>query len=238
MTLLYDSQNSSRLRSSLLVIGLAAAMIAPGKAGAAIIITQNVDNTGTDNVLFNIGGLLNDANTVQGVVNNAANTLVDFTAAAGSTFHANGGQARIEGPGGAGAFRFLQLEMHSGETFTKLVWNLNTPNGAGTGTVTFTIDGVDFPTVFNIGNGQNFFTFTASGGMTMTTVAYNTTVDIQDTRQIRVGGVSTPTTTTSTTGTTGGTTGTPPPAIPEPESYLLTGLGLTALYAARRRGKF
>ena len=194
----------------------------PGSAMATIIITTGVSNTGTNNVLFNIGGLANDALTVQGVVNNAANTLVDFTSP--QTLHGSGGQARVEGINSTTYDNFA-VQIHSGESFTKLVWNLNTSSGSGT--VIFTIDGVAYdgpdadtlPDAFTIGNGSNFFTIEASGGSALGIVSYQTTgVTIQDTRQIRIGGV----------GTTGGGD------VPEPATLFTAGLALFCFSLIRK----
>ena len=185
-----------------------------GSVSADPIITPGVSNPGTDNVLFNVGGLDNDALTVEGVVNNAANSLVEFEGT--ETLHANGGQARIEGFGGS-SYDHLLITI-PGSTFTKLVMNLNSV--AGSGTVTFFLDGVAFGNGFALGNGSNFFTIEGLGGTKFSTVAFQSTLDVMDTRQIRIGGVAPATT-----------------PVPEPSAWamMLAGLAAVGLRARARR---
>jgi len=206
------STSAAFRRMAVVMLAMASTVIlGVGSVSAGPIITPGVSNTGTDNVLFNSGGLQNDALIIEGVVNNGPLSLVEFEGA--ETLHANGGQARIEGFGGAG-YDSLLLSI-PGNTFTKVVMNLNT--FAGAGSVSFFLDGVDFGTSFAIGNGSNFFTIEGVGGTTFSTVAFATTVDLLDTRQIRIGGIAPVTTTT---------TGTP---VPEPSVWAMTLVGLAGL---------
>ncbi len=177
-----------------------------GSASAAPIITVGVSNTGTDNVLFNIGGLQNDALIVEGVVSNAANSLVEFEGT--DTLHSNGGQARVEGF--AGNYDSLLIRI-PGSTFTKVVMNLNTVLG-GSGSASFLLDGIAFGGAFALGNGSNFFTIEGLDGTSFSTVQFLTTVDLLDTRQIRIGGVAPVTT-----------------SVPEPSVWAMTLVGLVAL---------
>jgi len=178
-----------------------------GSASAAPIITVGVSNTGTDNVLFNVGGLQNDALIVEGVVSNAANSLVEFEGI--ETLHSNGGQARVEAFVGAG-YDNLLIRI-PGSTFTKVVMNLNTVLG-GSGSASFLLDGIAYPDVFELGNGSNFFTIEGLDGTAFSTVQFLTTVDLLDTRQIRIGGVAPVTT-----------------SVPEPSVWAMTLVGLAAL---------
>ena len=178
-----------------------------GSVSAGPIITPGVSNTGTDNVLFNSGGLQNDALIIEGIVNNGPLSLVEFEGT--ETLHANGGQARIEGFGGAG-YDSLLLSI-PGNTFTKVVMNLNTVLG-GSGSVSFLLDGIAFPDAFALGNGSNFFTIEGLDGTTFSTVQFLTTVDLLDTRQIRIGGVAPVST-----------------SVPEPSVWAMTFVGLVAL---------
>lgn len=194
----------------------------PSPAEASITISSG-NTPGGDNVLFNSGGLINDALTVQGRVNG---NLVNLTGT--ELLHSNGGQARVEALVSAGesadSYDYLALEMPSNR-FTQLVWNLNTVNGARSGSVTFTIDGVlyDGPDAgtaadqFAIGNGGNFFTILADGGMTIGKVEFQSTVQLIDTRQIRIGGISEA-----------------EAPVPEPGTLLTLGLGLFGLSYFRR----
>ena len=178
-----------------------------GSASAAPIITVGVSNTGTDNVLFNVGGLQDDALIVEGIVNSAAISLVEFEGT--EALHTNGGQARVEAFDGVG-YDSLLIRI-PGSTFTKVVMNLNTVLG-GSGSASFLLDGVPFGGAFDIGNGSNFFTIEGLDGTTFSTVQFLTTVDLLDTRQIRIGGVAPVTT-----------------PVPEPSAWAMTLLGLAAL---------
>ena len=182
---------------SLVILGV-------GSASAAPIITVGVSNTGTDNVLFNMGGLQNDALIVEGIVSNAANSLVEFEGT--ETLHSNGGQARVEAF--LDYYNSLLIRI-PGSTFTKLVMNLNLPNQVS-GSVSFLLDGIAFPDAFALGNGSKFFTIQDLDGIS--TVQFLMTVDVQDTRQIRIGGVAPVTT-----------------PVPEPSVWAMTLVGLAAL---------
>jgi hypothetical protein len=213
MRSVYSTAQLSRLALAAVAI---LALSAP--ASGAIIVTSGNNNSGTDNVLFNAPGLANDALVVEGIVNGT--DIVQFTGT--ETLHGNGGQARIEGFGGA-FYDYLEIEMPA-FTFTKLVFNLNTPNSAPDGTATFTVDGVVYDVGSNgpdvIGNGENFFTIEATGGMTITRVVIQINgTELEDTRQIRIGGVSER----------------PDADIPEPGTLVGLGLGLCGLAFLKRR---
>ena len=177
-----------------------------GSVSAAPIITAGNVPGGTDNVLFNMVGLQQDALIIEGVVNNLDNSLVEFEGT--ETLHSNGGQARVEAF--SGNYNSLLIRI-PGSTFTKLVWNLNLPNQAS-GSVSFLLDGIAYPDAFALGNGSNFFSIEGLDGTSFSTVQFLTTVDVQDTRQIRIGGVAPVTT-----------------PVPEPSVWAMTLVGLAAL---------
>ena len=191
-----------------------------GSASADAIITPG-NVPGADNVLFNVVGLQNDALIVEGIVQNAALSLVEFEGT--ETLHSNGGQARVEAF--VGDYDNLLIRT-PGNTFTKLIMNLNTIVG-GSGTVSFLLDRDPYGGPFAIGKGSNFFTIEGQNGTAFSTVQFSTTVGLLDTRQIRIGGVA-PVTTTTPTGT----------PVPEPSVWALTLVGLAGLglrARARRR---
>ncbi len=220
----YFSFPSRQFGRRALPCAFALALLALNPATAVATITISSGNTpGGDNLLFNSVGLINDALTVQGRVNG---NLVNLT---GTEFlHTNGGQARVEAltligeP--ADSYDYLALEM-PGNRFTQLVWNLNTVDRAGSGSVTFTIDGVLYdgpdagtaPDQFSIGNGGNFFTILADGASTIGKVEFQSTIQLTDTRQIRIGGISEA-----------------DAPVPEPGTLLTLGLGLCGLSYFRR----
>ena len=191
---------------SMVVLGVRSA------SAGAIITAGNVP--GADNVLFNVVGLQNDALVVEGIVQNSVFSLAEFEGI--ETLHSNGGQARITGFEGAG-YDSLLVRV-PGNTFDKLLVNLNTLTGAA-GSVSFFLDGVDYGTAFAIGNGSNFFTIEGQNGTTFSTVRFVTTIDLEDTRQIRIGGIAPVIPPTTTTGT----------PVPEPSTWAMALVGLAAL---------
>lgn len=193
------------------MLGLLALMaLSAGPSMATITVTAGVDNSNTDNVLFNTNSLINNAMTVTGVVNNGPLSVVEFTG--NEILVTNGGQALI---GAAdGSYNFLSIQIPN-NTFLKVMFNLNTPNGGQvSGLVQINVDGTLYDIGSNgpdaIGQGSNFFTIEATGGSVLHVVSFITTgTDIIDTRQIRIGGVGI--------------------ATPEPGTFLTVGAGLAGL---------
>lgn len=133
-----------------------------------------------------------------------------------------GGQARIEESDSDG-YQFLKISV-LGETFLKVLVNINVPNqGGGSRTVKFT-DGSTTSGAFALGNGENKFIVT---GSTFSFVRYDVFLDgvaadlVDDTRQIRIGLADTP---------VGGGD-----QIPVPGTLLVFGIGFLSLWAARAR---
>jgi hypothetical protein len=141
------------------------------------------------------------------------------------------GQARVEAADAVG-YKQLCIEIIPGWGFTELELNANVFDKAGNGTIAFDVyvDGVANPFPFASfvnKNGANWFDFEALGTMQMTKVCFNSSVDILDTRQWRIGGVR----------PLGGDPP-PPPNVPEGSSALLLGTGLLpfgAMLLTRRR---
>jgi hypothetical protein len=195
------------------LVAIAAFALASPAARAELIVSTGVDNSGTDNVIFNacnapIGGA---ALTVAGCLNTDHTQVVSFTAEESIT--ASGGQARVDATDTTG---FSQLSISvSGSTFNKLVLNIDSRLD---GSVTFS-DGVTTSSSFPLDqNGQNFFTIT--GGpftfIQITTALGVTLTDlVVDAEQFRIGLAAA--------------------TIPEPTTLLLLGLGLAVLGAARLR---
>jgi hypothetical protein len=202
----------TKSHSVLLPLGL---MLASGLANASIIITQGPSSAGAlENILFNDPNLQNNSTVVQGV-SNQANFRVNFTGT--EILVTQGGQSRLEAQDGA--FDSLAIALTSGALFTNLVFNIH---AASDGTVTINANpfgGSPVSQTFVIdGGGQNFFRVSAMAGDRLTGVNFTASVDMEDVRQVRVGGVV------------------PNALIPEPSTYIMLGTALAALgWSGRRR---
>ncbi len=164
----------------------------PASAMATIMISFGASLADTDPVLFTEIGLINDSVVVQGRVDNGLSDTAEF---AGSELLHTGSVPSGVGPV-SGTYDYMAMSVDF-RTFTKLVWNLVVPEG-GIGTVAFVIDGIPFDgpdpgtqtDVFDLAEGDNFFTIEASGGMTMSRVEFQTVeVELSRTTDIQVGGI-------------------------------------------------
>jgi hypothetical protein len=189
-------------------------------AQAALVVTPINDGSLLDNnVLFNscnAGVTINGpATLVAGCFNGIPAQQVRFTA--DENVLVSGGQARVDLVD-ANGYSQLRTEV-VGQTFTSLILNI-TDLVAGA-TVVFT-DGISVSSAQALTtNGNNFFTIT---GGTFSFIQYTTSVGgvqtdvVQDTRQVRIGGLS------------------PVVTVPVPGSLALLGLGAFALgFVARRK---
>jgi hypothetical protein len=102
-----------------------------------------------------------------------------------------------------------------GGTFNSAEFNLFNA-ASDTSSVAITVNGVTQN--FALANGQNFFGFSATGGDTITSIAFNTNGSgVADLRQLRLGGLSA--------------------AVPEPGTWalMLVGFGAVGVSMRRRR---
>ena len=204
---------------------LTAGLMGAGAAHGTLMIEQGPGNfQGDENVLFNPDDALQDnASTVQGRTNQTS-TLVDFFGAGEDLTTPSGGQARVEAVDGA--FNDLSIALNEpGSTFATLILNINAD---ADGSVEFNVDqliGADLVQSFMLdGGGENFFRISAIDGQRITSVSLSSDVDLQDVRQIRIGGIE-------------DEGGNPPAEVPEPGTALLLGLGALGLAGFRRYGR-
>ena len=158
-------------------------------AHADIIFTAGNGPATVDNVVFNLQPPLQSGSLIFGNLNDAADTLVQFSGIE-SLITPSGGQARIEASDGT--LTFLGISLAAAETgFDSFIANLNSPNGAGgVATITATNQfGSSETFSLILGNGQNFFTLTTDAAQFITDVTFSSPVGLTDVRQIRLGEV-------------------------------------------------
>ncbi|MEA2554090.1 MAG: hypothetical protein QOJ65_2266 [Fimbriimonadaceae bacterium] len=192
----------------------AALALIPAVASADISIIVGPGNiAGDENVQYNSLSLADNALLVQGDTNDTA-TIVDFFDAGETLTTPSSGQARIEA--GDGALTAMSIALHDTSlSFTSLILNLNADDD---GFVTFTVSPVGeashVETFALDKNGENFFRIIATNGESISLVSFTTTVDIEDIKQVRIGGMA---------------------PVPEPASLAALSVGALALLRRKRR---
>ncbi|MGI8923238.1 MAG: PEP-CTERM sorting domain-containing protein [Fimbriimonadales bacterium] len=181
-------------------------------ASADIVILVGPGNVfGDENVLYNEAGLLDNGPLVQGITNQTG-AIVDFFGAGEDLVTPPRGQARVEAVDGA--FTDLMIALHAEpNTFTSLIFNLNAAAKGPLDIIVSQESGGPIAGTFDLDpNGENFFRIIASKGFLIELVTIDSSVDIQDIKQVRIGGV-----------------------VPEPSSLFAAAIGLCWLLACRRR---
>ncbi len=192
-------------------------------ASADVVISYGNDPSADQgNIVFNGTGT-SASDPVVGRLN-GTNFLYQFDSSDLLMADANG-QARVEATDGS--FVDLTFFPLAGNTFTSAIFNLNVynPNGPEQpvdGTVQFTVGLVGEPDyhslLFDVSrNGNNFFTIQSINGERMTSIAFQTTNQLADLRQLRISGTAGP----------GG-------EVPEPATMGLMGASLIGAVLIRR----
>ncbi|UUR06948.1 PEPxxWA-CTERM sorting domain-containing protein [Sphingomonas glaciei] len=188
---------------------LAVAVATP--ASAAITVTASPGAVQpAENVLANTSAT---GTTVTGNTNQT-NTSVSITSNERITSTTSNGQSRFSAADGS-ALDQATIALTAGGTLTSAEFNLFNA-AADTSSVSIIVNGV--AQIFNIGNGQNFFGFSATGGDTIRSIAFDTNGSgVVDLRQVRLGGVAA--------------------AVPEPGTWalMLVGFGAVGVSMRRRR---
>jgi len=211
----------SVVRVSLLI---AAGSALASTASAAVVFSAN-DPGGTGNNFVSASctggtGQNTAANPVIGCLNGQPTTLVTGLGTELLKLP-SGGQARIEASDGG--FTDLTIGFFDpGSYFDLLIFNIANPTADGSVSFSALLSNGNTVTSSNFAlddNGQNFFTIASNGGTLIDTLTITTTVDMNDVRQIRFGDILRPM----------------PPAVPEPATLSLFGLGMAALGLRQRR---
>ena len=156
-------------------------------AGATIIFNAVPSGTG-NNVQFNDQPPFQMGTTIFGNINDPNNTLVQFTSSQILRTPAIG-QARIESDPD-GVLNNLTTTI-PGFFFDQAVFNLDATANGTANISAFDQFGMQFNFALPLNaSGQNFFTLTTAGGELISSVAFTTTVGLDDVSQIRFGNLA------------------------------------------------
>lgn len=203
-----------KIALSILAGAAAIAMTAPASAAVTLFSSPGAVQP-SENVLLNSGQM---GTTITGNTNQT-NTSVTFRSLNGDVLTAPAnGQARVTTTESTPSLDNFSFALTGGQTFTSFEFNLF--NSLDTSqTVTITTNNGSQSFALN-GNGQNFFSGLATGSDFFTSVTVDASgLGVQDVRQVRIGGIASPT-----------------GAVPEPATWamMLVGFG-AAGYSLRRR---
>lgn len=194
--------------------------VAPARADLIITLGRS-DFQPDENLLFNGDGLIDQGMTVQGRTNNT-HEVFNITGHE-ELVTPSGGQARVDATADSELDYALIDALRPSVYFTEFEANLHV---GGRTSGHFTVTGCNQFAVcesatFALGSGENAFSVASVNGQLIDTVQFQSTVEVDDIRQIRLGGVQ--------------ELQAPPQQVSEPGVLALMGLGLVGLAAYRRR---